>query len=112
MARILLTKNHFGEVQKIGQGTETQKAEPITYTRRQCLKQARKWMEPYTDIENGGKMSFEQFALMTKGRTERDMMIKFSPKPSNSRLIPQPAVSERCIPEDNTSSPSSDSPPT
>ena len=95
VARILLTKNHFGEVQKIGKSPEMDKAQPIIYTKRECLKQARKLMEPFVDMDtfDGGRMSFDQFKAMNSGKTERDMMIKFMVKPSNSHVIPQPELS-------------------
>ena len=85
-ARILLSQNHFGVV---ATGLNHSGSEIVTFSRKECLKQAKKMMD------GNDKVSFEQFkSIMSQfGQTETDLMFQFMDRPSISRIISAPKIS-------------------
>jgi len=77
-ARIFLTQNQIAVVTTGG-------VQDSVYSKRQCLKQARKIMAQCDCVlTDDGRISFEQFQLMMTHRTETDMMIDHMTAPSIS----------------------------
>eukprot|EP01083_Nonionella_stella_P074115 200885_1 len=90
IARILLTQNHFAVV---ATAQDQKNLTQITYTKRQCLKQAKRRMQS-NGLVDYNKISFVQFKQMMLGKTEKDMMIQWMDYPSASVVIEPPEVSQ------------------
>merc|ERR1719445_2976535 len=76
-ARIFLTQNQIAVVSTGGR-------QDTIYTKKQCLKQARRIMAQCDCRTEDGRISFEQFKLMMHSRTEREMMLDHMTAPSIS----------------------------
>ncbi len=87
IARILLSVNQIAVVATKGQQNES----VISYTRRQCLKQAKIMIANQNLNEN--KISFEEFQQMMMNKTEKDLMIDHMRQPSVSIHLEAPRVS-------------------
>jgi len=83
VARLLLSVNQIAVVATKGQ----QNKSIISYTKRQCLKQANRLMKQQN------KVSFEQFKDLMMNKTEKDLMIDHMVQPSISYNIEAPRVS-------------------
>eukprot|EP01084_Bolivina_argentea_P082261 148941_1 len=80
IARVLLSENHFGVV---ATGQDVHTLPEITYTRKMCLKQSKKFIQMH-DKNEDDKVSFDEFKAMMINKTEKDWMIQFMEQPSNS----------------------------
>jgi len=81
MARVLLAQNQMAVVVTGQQSEQTQ----IRYTKKQCIKQARRMVAEYDSEEfNDNKISFDEFKAMMNSRTEEDMIIDHMTAPSIS----------------------------
>eukprot|EP01084_Bolivina_argentea_P062110 113568_1 len=74
MARILLAQNQIAVV-------VTGQQSNVSYTKRQCIKQARRM------FSDTSKISFSEYKHMMQHRTEDDMMIDHMPAPSISMNV-------------------------
>jgi len=93
-ARVFLTQNQIAVVSTGGH-------QQAVYTKRQCIKQARKIMTQSDCNFADGRISFEQFKMMMTSRTERDMLIDHMTAPSISmdpRTMSQITASVTTIP--------------
>eukprot|EP01084_Bolivina_argentea_P091249 164278_1 len=86
MARLLLAVNQIAVV-----ATGEQENCTVIYTKKQCLKQAKRMISKHN--LNGNKISFDQFVKMMKTKTEKDMMFDHMEQPSISFVIDAPRVS-------------------
>merc|ERR1711997_1361230 len=87
-ARIFLTQNQIAVVSTGG-------TQDSVYTKKQCLKQARRIMAQCDCHTQNGRISFEQFKVMMRSRTEREMMLDHMPAPS---ITVGPGASMSAIP--------------
>jgi Ca2+-binding EF-hand superfamily protein len=96
MARILLAQNQIALIV-----TGQQKAQ-IVYTKKQCLKQARRMVNEYDSDEfNDDKISFNEFKAMMNSRTEDDMYIAHMKAPSISVQTQEQNTIPLFVPNDN-----------
>jgi len=90
LARMLLTQNQIAVV-----ATGVQEKCTIRYNKKQCLKQAKKLIAHHNGADNldDSRITYKQFELIMKDKTERDMMIQHMGLPSVSFDLEAPRVS-------------------
>merc|ERR1712173_456153 len=90
LARMLLTQNQIAVV-----ATGVQAKCTIRYNMKQCLKQAKKLIAHQNGGDNldDSRITYKQFELIMKDKTERDLMIENMGLPSMSFDMDAPRVS-------------------